>query len=127
MNELSKGLLCIYIRNGIEIWVEEDRVKLLTQNLFTPNPPQFFEYQGRPINRADLVGVFTAKEMEELTRRKNGQWKCLKSNWHEKRQECECRNREPEIAFVDEISDEQRLETLKALDKLKKQLPKNLL
>lgn len=86
--ELSKNLICIQVRSGVEIWVEKERAEVLVGMLTAPNPPQFLKYEGRIINRADIVGVFTAQDMEECTRRKNGQWKCPFNFWHEKKQEC---------------------------------------
>lgn len=90
MNELSKNLTCICIRNGVEIWVESDRAENLVEILKSPNAPQFIEYDGRMLNKADLVGIFSAEDMESTTRRKNGQWKCASNTWHDRGQKCEC-------------------------------------
>lgn len=90
MNALSKNLVCILIRGGIEIWVEQDRSENMVTLLTSSNPPQFVKYDNRLINRADVVGIFTAADMEEHTRRKNGEWKCAET-WHQKGQKCECR------------------------------------
>lgn len=90
MNELSKNLSCIYIRNGIEIWIEDDRAETLRQILKAPNAPQFIEYENRIINRADLVGIFSASDMENMTRRKNGEWLCKSNTWHARGEKCEC-------------------------------------
>lgn len=90
MNELSKNLVCIVIRGGIEIWVERDRSEAMVSLLTSQNPPQFVKYEQRLINRADVVGIFTAGDMENTTRRKNGGWQCKESHWHEKGEKCEC-------------------------------------
>ena len=86
--EISKNLVCILIRGGVEKWVERDIVKKLTALLKTPDCPQFIEYQGELINKADITGVFTAETMEERTKSKNGQWKCKYGQWHDRFEKC---------------------------------------
>ncbi len=88
--ELTKNLHCIVMRNGVQIWAEEDRVRKLMAVFGQPNAPQFIEYDGRFLNKADLVGVFSARDMEETTRRKNGEWKCDWGFWHNKGTGCNC-------------------------------------
>ncbi len=94
MNELTKNLVCIVIRGGIQIWVEEERSQTMVSLLTSQNPPQFVKYENRLINRADVVGIFNAKDMEEHTRRKNGEWQCKHSEWHGKAEKCGCRFKE---------------------------------
>lgn len=88
--ELSKNLVCLLVRGGIEIWIEQDRAENLKKLLFQQNCPQFIEYNGEIINKADITGIFTAQIMEDKTRRKNGEWKCKFSNWHDKKEDCRC-------------------------------------
>jgi len=90
--EISKKLVCVLLRVGIELWMEEDRAKNLMAVLKLPNPPQFIEFEGQLINRSDISGVFDALTMEERTRRKNGQWKCDYNEWHDKGSKCYCRD-----------------------------------
>ena len=89
--ELSNPMVCICMRNGVEIWIEASRAIKLMNLLESSNPPQFITFENRFINRADLVGIFTASDMEDVTRKKNGQWKCDKGTWHDKGERCECR------------------------------------
>lgn len=90
MGELSKELMCIQIRSGIEIWLERARAEAFIRALSVPNAPQFVEVDGNMINRADVVGIFGAANMEDSTRRKNRQWQCRAGTWHDKNQECSC-------------------------------------
>lgn len=90
MNNLSKELMCIQIRSGVEIWLERERAENFIKALSMPNAPQFVEVDGNMINRADVVGIFGAANMEDSTRRKNRQWQCKIGTWHEKNQECSC-------------------------------------
>lgn len=102
MNELSKNLVCIVIRGNIEIWVEQDRADNMIALLTGNNAPQFVKYENRLINRADVVGIFTATDMEDHTRRKNGEWKCPDGEWHPKGAKCECRFRDMRKKMEDE-------------------------
>lgn len=100
MNELSKDLRCIFIRNGVEIWIEAERVERIKELLLHSQNSKFFEIDGKFVNVADIVGIFTAKDMEEMTRRKNGEWKCKYNRWHARGNKCECK--------VDEMSGEEK-------------------
>lgn len=87
-NELSKNLVCVLIRNGVELWVESERADNLKGILLSKDCPQFIEYNGQIINKADITGIYDALTMEERTRHKNGQWKCHNDVWHNKFEKC---------------------------------------
>ena len=87
--ELSKDLVCIVIRGGIEIWVEQERAEILKQSLLSDKCPQFINYENKLINKADITGIFDALVMEEKTRLKNGQWKCQYGTWHDRFEKCD--------------------------------------
>jgi hypothetical protein len=87
MNELSKDLKCVLMRSGIEIWLENEKAKDLQIILNSPKSV-FVEIDGETINSADVSGIFTAERMEDLTRRKNGQWRCSFGFWHERFDQC---------------------------------------
>jgi len=94
MKSLSKELVAIVIRSGIEIWVEKERADNLIQLLKSENCPQFIEYENQIINKADITGIFNPQTMDERTRRKNGQWQCNNGKWHEKFEKCLCNQKE---------------------------------
>lgn len=83
--ELSKNLMCIVIRGGIEIWVEADKLPDIEKG---KEQKKSFILNGELINSADIVGVFKATTMEEFARRKNGQWKCDFGFWHDRFEKC---------------------------------------
>ncbi len=89
--ELSKSLFCVSMRNGVEIWMEQDRIKKLQSILESISGTKFINFDDQTINTADLVGVFAAGTMEDHTRRKNGNWKCAYNFWHDRGIKCECR------------------------------------
>lgn len=84
MNELSKNLKCICLRNGVELWIESERLEKLNLE----NAGRFLKIDEEIINTADIVGIFTAQTMEEKTRRKNGDWQCKWGYWHIRKEEC---------------------------------------
>lgn len=90
MTQLSKNLMCIVMRGGIELWLEDEFVGGLKSILLKSNGSKFLEIGSEVINSADIVGIFEAETMSELTRRKNGEWKCDKGNYHLKNQDCAC-------------------------------------
>ena len=100
MNEISKQLVTVALRNGAEIWIEKDRAKQLIKLLENINQSKFINFNGELFNTADVVGIFSAETMEEITKRKNGQWKCKYNNWHEKFKKCEC--------YINEMTGEQK-------------------
>lgn len=94
MNEISKNIQCISIRNGVELWIDEDRANEISGILSKVSSHTFIKLEGRLINTADISGIFTAQDMEESTRRRNGEWKCRWNIWHGKGTKCECKTRE---------------------------------
>ena len=85
--ELSKNLMCIKI-GEIEIWAEVEKIKHIISILSDKNAPQFIQVEDEIINRSYITGIFKAKTMEDLTRRKNGYWKCKWNYWHAKNEQC---------------------------------------
>ena len=85
--ELSKNLMCIKMRSGIEIWIEKEKAQKLIDLLGTTKT-KFVEIENEIINSVDIEGVFSPKTIEDLTRRKNGQWKCSYGYWHNRGEEC---------------------------------------
>ena len=90
--ELSKSLMCVIIRGGIEIWLEKERAEKLIQMLTVIKESKFIEFNGQILNTADITGIFTPDVMEEKTRRRNGEWKCRLENWHGKGEKCDCKS-----------------------------------
>lgn len=90
MKELAKNLYCIQMRTGVEIWVEKDRAEKLQNILQSISGTKFILFEEETINTADIVGIFKATTMQDVTRRKNGQWKCQNNTWHEKTEKCTC-------------------------------------
>jgi len=77
----------IIMRNGVEIWLEEKRADELIR-LLEITETKFVKINGEMINSADITGVFEPMSVEDMKRRKNGQWKCEFGKWHEKNTKC---------------------------------------
>ena len=86
--EITKELMCIKVREGMEVWVEKEKIENLIAMLINHRTGKFIKVEGELINTVDVVGIFTAETMEDITRRKNCQWKCLYNFWHSKGEEC---------------------------------------
>lgn len=89
-NELTKKLICVYIRNGIQIWLEDDRITKLKEILQASRESKFIEISGQFVNTADIVGIFSPESMADLVRHKRGEWKCNHGEWHARQEICEC-------------------------------------
>ena len=92
--ELSKNLVCICVRNGVQIWIEKERAENLRNVLNKLEKHHFIEFEKEFINTADIIGIFSPESMDELTRRKNGQWKCKTGFWHDRGKKCACEENE---------------------------------
>ena len=93
MNELSKNSLAIVMLNGVEIWLEEERVNTIMTALAMGAGSKFIKINGEFINTADIIGAFMPATMEANIRRKNGQWQCrIAGTWHDRKEKCDCRD-----------------------------------
>lgn len=97
---------CVLIRSGLELWVEKERAEKLQRVLASNSAPKFIEIEGQFVNTFEILGIFSPEAMEDRQRRKNGQWKCLRDNWHEKGHMCECKEyKETVTAHVEGVGE----------------------
>ncbi len=129
--EIAKKQECIFIRNGIEIWVDEDKAIKIKTDLLQGIANNFIKAGNRIINVKEIVGIFNPDDLEDLKRRKNGQWKCSYGRWHNRGENCECHKNKVDIANekrlremeeAGDVSEEQRINNLKKLGEFKKDL-----
>lgn len=78
---------CVVLIGGIEIWVESDRADKLQKLMETQ---KYIELEGSTIAVSQIAGIFTSNHMDELKRKKNGQWICKKGVWHDRGEKCRC-------------------------------------
>jgi len=118
--ELSKPQKCLIQRNGVEIWLDNEKANKLQIILNNITEHKFVEFEGRTINTADCTGVYLSKDMEELTHRKNGQWQCNYGTWHNKNERCECGRIPSKFSNEPELKNK----PIKFKERLKKEFPK---
>jgi len=90
---IAKKQKCLLMRNDIEIWIDEDRAGEI-ENVLIDNPRAIVKFEGRLLNSVDIVGIFLPADLDDLKRRKQGQWKCKHGNWQAKEDStCSCGQR----------------------------------
>lgn len=87
---ITKELKCLVLKNGIEIWKEKEKFDALIEVLKN-GKNGFVKIDDELINVNDIVGIFSPKTIEDMIRRKNGQWKCNYGKWHDKGEKCKCK------------------------------------
>ncbi len=89
--EISKKQMCVLMRSGVEIYIDDEKAKKLQQLLKNLSTHIFIDFENRSFNTADITGVFTPQDLEDLKRRKNGQYKCQWGVWHDRQEICNCK------------------------------------
>lgn len=92
MKELTKSLMCVMMQGGIQLWLEQERVDKLVQHM--KGSKDLVKIDDNYVNPFSIIGIYTAQHMEDINRRRNGEWKCTYNNWHGKGHVCECKDRE---------------------------------
>ena len=85
--EITKNLMCVVVRGGIEIWIDEDKV----DNLMAMIEKQTVVKIGNNVlNTKDIVGIFEPEVIQERDNKKGG-YKCLKleDTYHVRGEKCE--------------------------------------
>jgi hypothetical protein len=82
--ELAKKLMCIKMRDGVELWLEDDRIQNLKSVLKQLTGAKFIEIGEQLINSADITGIYEPSTIEDMTRKKQGQWQDKRGEWHDK-------------------------------------------
>jgi hypothetical protein len=96
--ELSKNLVCLLTKTGVEIWMEEDRAANIKKVL--REGAEWLDFDDKFISKTDISGFYPAYDMEGRTRRKNGEWKCRYNEWHDRFKKCGCEEIEKSDAAV---------------------------
>lgn len=89
-NELAKEQMCIFMRSGVEIWLDKEKAQQIMDDLEKGNIDKFFQVEGQLVNVVEIVGILTPKNMEEVQKVRRGMWKCKYNQWHTKNDHCEC-------------------------------------
>lgn len=90
MTEITKIQKCLITRNGIEIWLDQEKWEKL-EEILNSNPNQrFINIESRLVNIADIVGIFKPEDLINRDRKKSGEWRCKQGKWHTRNEKCDC-------------------------------------
>lgn len=89
MTEITKNLMCVVVRGGIEVWIDDEKV----DNLMGAMEKDSVIKMGKNvINTKDIVGIFSPEVIAERDKKKKGDWDCKYGNTHQKYEKCVCLN-----------------------------------
>lgn len=89
-SELSTQQKVVITRNGATFYIDLDRADRLQKMLLDPNKPDYIELDDTLIAIREITMVAPAIKVEEMNRRKKGEWQCAKGHWHS-REESVCK------------------------------------
>ena len=81
-NELSTQQKVVITRNVATFYIEIDRAERLQRMLLDPNKPDYIELNDTLIAIREITMVAPASKVEEMNRRKKGEWQCARGHWH---------------------------------------------
>lgn len=121
------------MKNGLPIWTTEIRVNALESILAAGAGHKFVKIDDRTINSAEIQGIYTPAQYEEIANLKQGMWQCAEKKWHKRKEECECKknawqilNEKRKQREQDEanrpMTEEERARARAHMDKLGKEL-----
>jgi len=89
---IHENLYAVVKKNGMVYWVKEETGKALEQSLINQEAHGFIRIKEVPVtfNSAELDGVYTKQQYEDIMRAKNGEWQCPHRKWHKKNFKCDC-------------------------------------
>jgi hypothetical protein len=93
MKEIQEIKLPIVMKNGLVHWVTEMTHEKIQMALQIQSSHSFMKITELEItiNTAEISGIYTIKQYEEITNIKQGKWQCELGKWHEKKEICECK------------------------------------
>lgn len=101
---IVKKLYCVTTRDGMEIWISEEKkekLELILNDLKTSKLigiEDIYSGEVETPNSVDISGIYSAAAMEDKIKRKNFQWKCKYNNWHGRGEKCDCKIKIPSYA-----------------------------
>ena len=89
-SEITKPQHCVLIMGDIRLWIDDEKVETLAA-MIASNEKAMINIDGRWVNKHQIIGIYTAKDMEKATRHKNGEWECQSGIWHVRLEKCFCK------------------------------------
>jgi len=84
--EITDKVKCVVMRSGVEVWISQEQSEKL--RVLLDKNVKFVELEDETINTADIIGIFKAESVEDMRRRKHGEWKCKYGYWHDFKEQC---------------------------------------
>ena len=88
---LTNPEMCILLRNDVQIWLGKQQAESVQKLLSSIERSTFIHLGERTINSADIIGVLPPQDIEDVKRRKNGEFKCKYGFWHHRGDKCDCK------------------------------------
>lgn len=92
-SEITKEQMCIFMRSGVEIWLDKEKAEKLMADMENGRIEKFFRVEGRLVNVVEMVGILTPADVRDIQQVRRGMWKCKYNIWHSKNDHCECGRR----------------------------------
>jgi len=90
--EISNPQKIIYMKSKLPIFIDQDRAENLEKILEMNSGHRFIKVggEGTVINTAEIEGIYTPAQYDELQKVKEGYRKCVNGVWHGRKEECSC-------------------------------------
>jgi hypothetical protein len=90
MNKLEKQQKVVLLQDGILFYMDAERADALADAIRPLNFDDQIKFDGRDFTKRMYLGVFLPGDIEEQTKRKNGDWICRIKKWHHRGEQCDC-------------------------------------
>jgi len=81
-NEVSLQQKVVITRNGALFYLDLERAAKVEALLLSPSKPDYVEIDGTLIQAREITMVAPTAKVEEMNRRKKGDWQCERGHWH---------------------------------------------
>lgn len=100
--ELQKNeLVCLLLKNGLEVWMEKEKAILIQKELADPNSTgNFFEILDCGLMQQSIYNIegwYFPVQLAKIKHIKSGGWICKEGNKHSRGEKCECESEEEEM------------------------------
>jgi len=127
--------IAILMKNGLSHWVSNEIGDRLQDILQKQASHTFIKIKelGITINTAEIAGVYTQSQYDDLMKIKQGMWQCQYKKWHTKRETCNCakenakierekEERRREQEYEKNLTDEQKEKISKKFQELREEI-----
>ena len=94
MNNITNKTHVVVTRNLGVFYITEHQSDILKKNQSLPfnhqNRMPSVEIDDVHISSSNIIGIMSASKWSDISREKNGEWKCQSGNWHNKFEKCKC-------------------------------------